>query len=248
MNGTTNFILTEMSKAGKPFKVALKAAQIKGYAESNPTNDIEGFDSKYKLCILLNHAFGVTVKPKDILNFGIERINEQDIRFASVKNGKIKLIALAQKLKTGGIAAFVIPQLILEKSELYNIDGVDNGIVTENYFADKNIFVGKGAGAIPTAAAVLSDLSALSYDYKYEYKKNRQLNNHFIDNDFIAEVYVRFQNNHNDIKDNFEKIQDEHYSKNHNYITGKIKFNKLLELGCFKRDDVNVILLDNYIQ
>ncbi len=84
-----------------------------------------------------------------------------------------------------------MPELIYEGDELYSVDGVDNGIITENHFADRNIFIGKGAGALPTAAALLSDLSALTYNYKYEYKKKRQVNGSSISSDFFADVYIR---------------------------------------------------------
>lgn len=247
MNGTTNFILTEMRNTGKPFKTALESAQINGYAESNPTHDIEGFDSKYKLCILLTHAFGLTVKPDKVLNFGIRKINDFDIRFANEKKGKIKLVARAHKLKSGGIAAFVMPQLIFESNELFTVDGVDNVIVTENFFADKNIFIGKGAGAIPTAAAVLSDLSALSYNYKYEYKKKMQVSNSFINNDFFVNVYVRFNEKNEVSIYQFEEVYDEYYSIDQNYITGKIKFNKLIKSEWINKKSVNVILINDKI-
>ncbi len=247
MNGTTNFILTEMRNTGKPFKTALESAQKNGYAESNPTHDIEGYDSKYKLCILLTHAFGLTVKPDEVLNFGIQKINDFDIRFANEKKGKIKLIARAHRLKSGGIAVFVMPQLIFENNELFTVDGVDNGIVTENFFADKNIFIGKGAGAIPTAAAVLSDLSALSYDYKYEYKKKMQLSNSFINNDFFVNVYVRFNERNEAGIHQFEEVYEEYYSTDQNYITGKIRFNKLIRSEWINKESVNVILINDKI-
>jgi homoserine dehydrogenase len=245
MNGTTNFILTEMRNTGKQYKIALESAQINGYAESNPTNDIEGYDSKYKLCILLTHAFGLTVKPDQIYNFGIQRINDFDIRFSNEKKGKIKLIARAHKLKSGGIAAFVMPQLIFESNELYTVDGVDNGIVSENFFADKNIFIGKGAGAIPTAAAVLSDLSAVSYNYKYEYKKKQQGANCFIDNNFLIEVYVRFNEKNEAMIHHFEEVYDEYYSVDQNYVTGKINFEKLINSNWINNKSINVILLND---
>jgi homoserine dehydrogenase len=247
VNGTTNFILTEIFNNRKQFTEALGLAQLHGYAESNPTLDIEGYDSKFKLSILLTHSFGLSVLPEKIFNLGIQRINEFDIKFAREKKAKIKLVARAKKLKNGRVAAFIMPELIYEDNELFAVDGVNNGIVTENYFADKNVFIGKGAGAFPTAAAVLSDLSALSYDYKYEYKKKHQVKNGHIDNNYFVNVYVRFDR-HDEIQlTQFEELYEKYDSKIYSYITGKINFEKLIHSEWIKKESVNIILIDSKI-
>lgn len=247
MNGTTNFILTDIFNNNKQYNEALGFAKLHGYTESNPSLDIDGYDSRYKLCILLTHAFGLAVKPENIFNLGIQRINNFDIGFAREKRSKIKLIARAQKLKNGGIAAFVIPELIYENDELFVVDGVDNGIVTENHFSDRNIFIGKGAGAFPTAAAVLSDLSALTYNYKYEYKKRQQVNGNFLDNDFFVNIYVRFNRDSEIFSTEFEELYEKYDSRIYSYITGKINFQKLINSEWIKKENVNVILLNNKI-
>jgi homoserine dehydrogenase len=247
MNGTTNYILTEIFSNNKSYKEALELAQSKGYVESNPALDLEGYDSKYKLTILLTHAFGVTVKPEEIFNTGIGRLNNFDAKFAFERHCKIKLIARAQKLNNGGIAAFVMPELVNENNELYGVDNVFNGIVTESSFADKNIFIGKGAGAFPTASAVLSDISALSYDYRYEYKKKNQITNGFIDNNFLVEVYVRSADPAKIDVNKFEEIYERYYSKGENYVTGKINFDKLIKSDWADDSGVNIILLNNVI-
>ncbi len=248
INGTTNFILTEIFRNGKRYEEALGLARLHGYAESNPIFDIEGYDSKYKLSILLTHAFGLTVKPEKIFNLGIQKINNFDIKFAREKKAKIKLIARAQRLSNGGIAAFVMPELVYKNNELFVIDGVNNGIVTENYFADRNIFIGKGAGAFPTAAALLSDLSALTYEYKYEYKKKRQAGSSFIDNDFFVNIYVRFNRNDEVQLTQFEEVFAKYDSKEHSYITGKINFKKLISSEWINKKSLNMILLDDKIE
>src|ERR1035437_2321372 len=247
MNGTTNYILTEIFSHNKTYQEALRLAQSKGYVESNPALDLDGYDSKYKLTILLTHAFGVTVKPDEIFNTGISRLNNFDSKFAFERKCKIKLIARAEKLHSGGIAAFVMPELVNETNELYAVDDVFNGIVTESSFADKNIFIGKGAGAFPTASAVLSDISALSYNYRYEYKKKNQIANEFIDNNFFVDVYVRFADPAKiDVKA-FEEVYERYYSKEDNYWTGKINFGKLIKSGLVNNSEVNIILLNNKI-
>ncbi len=247
MNGTTNYILTDIFRNKKTYSEALGYAQLHGYTESDPCLDIEGYDSRYKLSILLTHAFGLTADPARIFNLGIQRINDFDIKFAREKGGKIKLIARAQKLSTGNIAAFVMPELVYENDELFTVEGVDNGIVTENHFADRNIFIGKGAGALPTAAALLSDLSALTYNYKYEYKKKRQANGSSITDDFFAEVYVRSDRERDISPTEFEELYERYESKKYRYITGKIRFSKLISSDWIKNKNVNAILLNNRI-
>lgn len=248
MNGTTNYILSQIFARNISYEEALKSAQQKGYAESNPVMDINGYDSKYKLCILLAHAFGIAVDPSEIFNLGIQNINDFDIRFAKEKNSKIKLVARAQKLKSGGIAAFVLPELVSKDHQLYNVDGVFNGIVTESYFADKNIFIGKGAGEFPTASALLSDISALSYNYKYEYKKIHQNSSSFIDKDFLIDVYVRFRNSEVVNTYLFENIFERYFSKDNNYLTGRISFRNLIASGLLNKEGTNVILLNDIIK
>ncbi|HSD63862.1 MAG TPA: homoserine dehydrogenase [Ignavibacteriaceae bacterium] len=248
MNGTTNFILTDIFRNRKKYDEALGFAKLHGYSESNPVLDVEGYDSKYKLSILLTHAFGLIIKPEDIFNLGIQRINKFDIQFAREKGAKIKLIARAQKLNNGGIAAFVLPEFIYANNELSTVDGVDNGIVTENYFADRNIFIGKGAGAVPTAAAVLSDLSALTYNYKYEYKKKLQANGTFHDMDFFIDIYLRFNRDTDIYLTEFEELYEKYDSRVYSYITGKINFRKFISSDWIKNENVNVILLNNKIE
>jgi homoserine dehydrogenase len=171
VNGSTNYILTKTVEEKLSFDQALKYAQINGYAESDPTLDICGFDAKFKLLILLAHAFGTVVKPEHIFNLGIDKLNALELNYAREKDLKIKLLAQAYKNVDGSIAAFVLPKFIDKSDKLYNVDDVFNGILTKTSFADTQFFSGKGAGAHPTASAVISDISALTYNYSYEYKK-----------------------------------------------------------------------------
>lgn len=170
INGSTNYILTKTFEEGTGYSEALAKAQELGYAESNSILDTGGYDAKYKLIILILHAFGVKTKPDEILNLGIDRLGELELNYAREKSLKIKLIAQAYKTVHGDIVAFVIPTFVSKTEKLFTVDDVFNGIITKTAFADTQFFVGKGAGAYPTASAVLSDISALSYDYRYEYK------------------------------------------------------------------------------
>ncbi len=243
MNGTTNFILTELSEKKISYAEALSEAQKNGYAESNPTLDVEGYDSKFKLNILLAHAFGLLVSPDQLFNLGIQRINEFDSKYAKMANNKIKLVANAKKLNSGGIAAYVLPEVIYPHNELFTVDGVYNGIVTESSFADKNTFIGKGAGAYPTASAVLSDISALSYDYKYEYKKKYQEISTFLDQDFYLNIYARYNGKNNVNMEDFSEIHDEYRSDKLKYINGRINYQKLISSDWSKDPDISIISL-----
>lgn len=171
VNGSTNYILTKTEKENLSYQEALREAQEKGYAESNPILDTGGFDAKYKLLILIAHAFGKVLKPEDIVNVGIDALGETELSYAREKSYRIKLVAQAHRDEDGRITAFVFPKFVSKDDKLYTVDDVFNGIKTRSCFSDQQFFSGRGAGAYPTASAVISDISALSYDYRYEYKK-----------------------------------------------------------------------------
>ena len=247
MNGTTNFILSEIINKQLSYQDALSKASELGYAESNPTLDVEGYDSKYKLNILLAHAFGLLIKPDSLFNLGINRINQFDAQFASSRGAKIKLFSCARKMNSGGIAAYVLPEFVVDGNELHSVDDIFNGIVTESSFSEKNIFIGKGAGAYPTASAVLSDISALSYDYRYEYKKIHQEEKAFLDNDFYLNIYARYNYDKQICLSDFAEINEEYKSNGNRYVTGNINFNKLITSEWINNPEISVISLGNDI-
>jgi homoserine dehydrogenase len=183
-NGSTNYILTKIFEERMSFGAALAEAQSLGYAESDPTLDIEGFDAKYKLCIILTHAFGLFVKPDDVFNYGIQNISDFDIKFASEKGYKIRLTAKSRKVGDR-VVALVMPQFVSADSELYKVENEFNAVIVEGAFSEHQFFIGKGAGGYPTGSAVLSDISALTYQYKYEYKKTRQASGLKLSSDLV---------------------------------------------------------------
>src|SRR6478672_10697258 len=192
VNGSTNFILTKMFEEKLDFKQALITAQQLGFAESNPTLDVEGYDAVNKWTLLLAHAYGIIEYPLNIIFNGIQNIQIGDAAVAKEKNYDIKLVAQAKKLDNGKVAAFVLPQFVKHDDHLSFVKYQYNGVVIESGFADKQFFYGKGAGSFPTASAVLSDLSALRYQYKYEYKKLYHHKPLELCNDFYVRVYVSF--------------------------------------------------------
>ncbi len=157
LNGTTNYILTKMAMEGASFDSVLKDAQDKGYAERNPAADIEGLDAARKIVILASLAFGKAVSPDDIHVEGITSISSEDVEIASKLGYSVKLIGHAEKLNDK-ILAMVSPRFVHFSSPLSSINDVFNGILLDGDMVGKVMFYGPGAGKLPTASAVCSDI------------------------------------------------------------------------------------------
>jgi len=156
LNGTANYILTNMDR-GSSFSKALEDATIKGYAEADPTFDIEGIDTGHKISLLAYIAWGNLIKFDDIRIEGISNLSEADIKNAKNNNKKYKLIGSAKK-EGNTVKITVKPELIDESELLYNVDGVYNAVEVEGSYTGKTVFYGEGAGGSATASAVISDL------------------------------------------------------------------------------------------
>ncbi|MCW3117491.1 MAG: homoserine dehydrogenase [Chitinophagaceae bacterium] len=243
VNGSTNFILTKMFEEKLSFRDALLLAQQLGFAESNPKLDVEGYDAVNKWTFLLTHAYGIIETPENILFTGIQHINAGDAAVAREKNYDIKLVAQAKKLNNGKVAAFVLPQFVRHDDHLAFVKNEYNGVVIESGFADKQFFYGKGAGSFPTASAVLSDIAALRYQYKYEYKKLYHHKPHELSNDFYLRVYISF----NDLKfisrEHFEWIEEWHAGEQRKYLVGVISFEQLKTNDWWRKHNISLILL-----
>lgn len=156
LNGTTNFILTKMIRENMTFEDALKIAQDNGYAEKDPTADVEGHDACRKICILAALAFGNHVYPKNVHCEGITKITLEDV--ANVSGiGAIKLIGTAQMLSDGKLYIIVSPAVVLSESQLSAVSDVFNAVEVDGDATDEVLFYGKGAGKLPTASAVVAD-------------------------------------------------------------------------------------------
>jgi homoserine dehydrogenase len=160
VNGTTNYILTRMTESGASFADALREAQDLGYAEPNPTNDVEGWDAAYKLAILASLAFGAPVMPEQISREGITHVSQRDILYAGEMGYRIKLLAIA-RLVEGQIEVHVHPSLVHQESMLASVNGSFNAVQIEGDLIGSALFYGRGAGSEPTASAVVADLIAL---------------------------------------------------------------------------------------
>ena len=157
LNGTTNYILTQMIKEGKSFETALAGAQENGYDEKDPTADVEGFDTCRKIAILTSLAFGKFVNSEDIQTEGITNITLEDVEYASEFGGVIKLVGMSERAENGAYAR-VCPVILKKDHPLAGIDDVFNGILVKGDALGDVMFYGRGAGSLPTASAVVSDV------------------------------------------------------------------------------------------
>jgi len=160
LNGTSNYILSKMTDEGRNFKEVLKEAQGKGYAEADPTYDIEGIDAAHKLAILIRLAFGTPLRFEEIFIGGISEITPLDIQFGQEFGYRVKLLAIT-KIDQGKIEARVHPTLIPERHLLSTVEGVFNAIYIKGDAIGPTLFYGQGAGQMPTGSAVVSDLVEL---------------------------------------------------------------------------------------
>ncbi|MBR1845339.1 MAG: homoserine dehydrogenase [Oscillospiraceae bacterium] len=159
LNGTTNYILTRMIRAGLSFEDALKEAQANGYAEQNPAADIEGHDACRKICILASLGFGRQVSPEQVPTEGITSITLADVDYARSAGMKIKLLGRAIRRESDNkVCAFVAPHLVSDESPLANVEGVFNAISVVGDAIGDVMFYGQGAGKLPTASAVVADV------------------------------------------------------------------------------------------
>lgn len=247
VNGSTNFILTKMFEENLGFQAALVLAQQLGFAESNPKLDVEGYDAVNKWAILLNHAYGIVEHPDNLLFTGIQHIQAGDATVAREKKYEIKLIAQAKKLLNGKVAAFVLPQFVEHDDQLSFVKNEYNGVVIESGFADKQFFYGKGAGSFPTASAVLSDIGALRYNYKYEYKKLYHHVPHELTNDFYLKVYVSFDDWKYVPREKFEWIEEWYADAERKYLIGVLSVSKLINGQWWRENGVSLILMPESI-
>ncbi|MBR5584925.1 MAG: homoserine dehydrogenase [Alistipes sp.] len=226
LNGSSNFILSKIFNENMSYGDALRLAQELGFAESNPTLDIDGWDSLYKLIIITVHAFGLYVAPEEILTYGISTMNDSDIRFAREKDRRIKLVAHSEKVDDKLIMC-VLPQLISRNKYIYSVEDEFNGVVIKGLFYDKQFMFGRGAGGHPTGSAVLSDITACAYNYRYEYKKrNDSVLPHYT-TDHSFRIYFRYKTNEQRNLLTFSKIREQYSSEEYSYIIGDVSISNL---------------------
>lgn len=239
-NGTTNYILSKVFEENKSFDEALRLAQENGFAESDPRLDLEGFDPKYKLCILLLHAFGVFVEPESVFHFGIHRLNAFDAEFARRRGGSLKLVARCYR-QGDQVGAYCIPRFVPGNHRYASVRNEYNAVTLESAFSEQQVFVGKGAGDKPTGCAVLSDISALRYQYKYEYRKWQQNGSFFNTSDTELQLYVRYSTGVNVADSDFTEITERFMSGDTHYTIGRIPVRKLQQAAWLGDPRVSVV-------
>ena len=198
VNGTCNYILSNMTSKGQEFAEALSKAQEKGFAEADPTLDISGGDSAHKLAILASIAFGYEIKLDDIFVEGIERISKDDIRFGEQMGYVLKLLAIGQKDANGKLSLRVHPSFILKDNALAGVDGSFNAVSIFGDAVGHVMYYGRGAGMMPTASAVVADIidvalgnSATSFK-SLNLKPNEEIKSSIEDiNNIVSRFYIR---------------------------------------------------------
>lgn len=227
LNGSSNFILSKIFNEKMSYADALKLAQDLGFAESNPTLDIDGWDSLFKLIIITIHAFGLYVAPEEIFTYGISNMNDDDIRFANEKERRFKLVAHVEKIQGNRLIMSVMPQLISRNKYIYSVEDEFNGVVIKGLFYDKQFMFGRGAGGYPTGSAVLSDITACLYDYKYEYKKRNDSQIPTYTTDHSFRVYYRYSDYADLDLVKFESVSENYISDEYKYVVGKVSLREL---------------------
>lgn len=241
VNGSTNFILTKMNQQGWPYNKALLEAQRLGFAESDPALDVEGYDAVNKLTILLKHTFGIDCHPSEVYVHGITTIKSVDTQFAKEKRLEIKLVANTFRISNDQVVAFVLPQFVSGIHPFHRVMNEYNAVLISSGLADEQFLSGKGAGRYPTSSAVLSDLSALRYGYRYEYKKSNAITAYSLCSNYLIRVFISFDEDELVDLNDFENIHLSCKEPAVGYIVGDILVQRLIDATWANHPAISVI-------
>ena len=244
VNGTTNYILTKMANENESYNDALKAAQENGFAEADPTSDVEGFDAAHKLSIITLHAFGTKIETNDVIRKGITSLKTNDFSYAKEKGYTIKLIANSKIIKDSEeINSTVLPTFIKLDKTIALVNNEYNGVLIGSTLSDEQFLYGKGAGRYPTSSAVLSDISALQYDYKYSIRKKSDKNLKCNQSGNIK-VYLGYEDKTLNVKDFFENIEERFESVAYNHIIGTVSIDRLKDESFINDPNLSLIVFE----
>lgn len=241
-NGSTNYILTKMIDEKINYDKALDQAQKLGFAESDPTLDVKGYDAKYKLAITIAHSFGCFVKPDLMLNIGIDKISAHDIRYAKRQGCAIKLIAKAEKIGNK-IFGIVAPTLVPLENPLASVKNEFNAINLVGASIGLQMLTGKGAGSLPTGLVVLADVASLLAEFKYSYPKVIPGNPVTFEKDALINVHVSFVTPGAIHPTDFEEFTGGYQGEDAHFMTGWMRIKKLVEW--VDRDDLSIMVNDD---
>ena len=228
LNGSSHYILSRVFDHNEDYNAALEKAQKLGFAESDPTFDLSGMDSLFKLVIITVHALGVYVAPERVFTYGISTIHDADIRYAREKRMKIKLVAQVVKVDDSNFTMFVMPEFVSPSKYIYSVDNEYNGVVIRGECYDRQFMFGKGAGGLPTASSILSDVMARRYGYSYEYKKMSYIDRPRYTTDVMLRVYVHYSTTDIPSLLPFEVVREQFISAGDNYVNGDIGLGPLM--------------------
>jgi homoserine O-acetyltransferase len=240
-NGTTNYILSKTAE-GLTYNEALSEAQDLGYAESDPTLDVDGFDAKYKLGILLKHAYGVSPSPDEVFNCGIRHVQKSQVTYADALNSKLKLYSYARRIENK-VIGFVAPFLVPKTHPNYNVEYEFNAVNINAKFAKEQLFLGRGAGSVPTASAVLSDVQALCENYKYAYVQTEKTENLKFTNDFYLKIVLFAAEKQQLESIQFEHTETESIESQQVYKVGWVHFKNLNSVDFNAEDELFFIVV-----
>lgn len=249
LNGSSNYILSRVFDHDENYEKALQTAIDMGFAEADPSFDIEGYDSLYKLIIITVHALGVYVPPRDIFTYGITHISDFDINYAREKRVKIKLVAQVVKISESRFTMFVMPEFVTKSRYIYSVDDEYNGVVIRGECYDRQFMFGKGAGSLPTASSILSDMVAHRHGYKYDYKKMGYAEVPAYTTDVLLKVYIRFSATDIPSLLPFKNIFERYSSQTVNYIIGEIPLKELMShRDILDRPDVFLVNISRFFE
>ena len=232
VNGTTNYILSALhASTSASYQDALSQAHALGFAESDPPSDTEGFDAAYKTTILATHGFGVVAHPSAVVRRGIAAVRGFDIDVALRHWRTIKLVS--RIVRDGDtISLLTLPAFVSRNNQLAHVSGANNAIAVTAEYSDVQCLFGKGAGSLPTASAVVSDLSKIQGNYRYAYGRLKRSAGLTLDQRVTVSVYVRASDEQLDALP-FTSVQTDHRDVEGRYIIGSIRLDALQQSTAF---------------
>lgn len=244
-NGSSNYILSKIHNENLTYAEALKQAQDLGFAEIDPTLDVGGHDAANKLAIIIVHAFGIIISPDQIFAFGIQNLSQAETEISRKHHLKLKLQAKTTRTDKDKLAAYVIPAFIDRENPLYYVENELNTVLIEGRFSGTQQFRGKGAGGHPTGSAILSDISASLYHYKYEYKKMEHHESIRFDNNVNLKLYIRYKTGESLSDLGFENIESRGSFGEYSIAIGEANLKRLPETKILQAKDIFIADLSN---
>lgn len=242
LNGTTNYILTKAQEENLSLAEALRYAQAAGFAEADPSSDLSGDDARYKLVILIAHAFGTIVQPRELLRHGIEGLYKEDLEFGEQNGWTLRSVATARCSKQG-LVAHVLPTFVPTNDAFAFVRNEYNAVRMEGKRSGTHVLQGKGAGKLPTGLAVLSDVQQLVRGGGYTYARVNDHAPRLSVADAHIDVYARIPTTHQELLARFDTVKPIDATAEHVRVTGRIALEELSLLLGNGREGFQVIAL-----